>query len=443
MKNILVLGAGKSSGMLIQYLLKKSQQHNWHVTVADQDVKSAEEKIAGHTAAEAVSFSLDDEQKRNTLIRDADIVISLLPAFMHPVVAKDCVRMKKNFLSASYAGNEMRSLHEDALKADIILLNEMGLDPGIDHMSAMQIIHSIKQNGGEITAFESYTGGLIAPENDNNPWHYKFTWNPRNVVLAGKGTAKFLWKNQDKYVPYQKLFTRYDILSVPGSGDFEGYPNRDSLQYRSIYGLENIETLVRGTLRKRGFCDAWNVFVQLGMTDDDYEIDAEGMTKKDFMSSFLPVGENDLKENLDKYLSINDDAVIDRIAWLGFFSDEILPLQKGTPAQILQSILEKKWALEAGDKDMCVMLHIISYRQNNTLHKLQSHMVITGDDEHATAMAKTVGLPLAIAAKMILNGEIKNKGVVLPVLPEIYNPVLAELKEYGIRFVEEKQQAMS
>ncbi len=436
MKKVLILGAGKSSTVLIEYMLKNSSAYNWQIIVADIDINIAQQKISGSKKAKAIYFNVNDQKQLNKNVAKADAVISLLPASMHLPVAKACVKFKKHFISASYVSDEMLKLHEDAVSAGIILLNEMGLDPGIDHMSAMRMIDEIKNLGGKITAFESYTGGLIAPESDDNPWHYKFTWNPRNVVVAGQGTAKFLWKNQFKYIPYHKLFTRYDIINIDGYGEFEGYPNRNSLQYKNIYGLQDAGTIVRGTLRKRGFCDAWNVFVQLGMTDDSYLLDVDNFSWNDFTASFLPPNaDKSTEENLASYLGVDSKNILEKLVWLGLFSDEKTNMPQSTPAYILLKLLEKKWKLNSGDKDMCVMTHIVEYTLDSEVLQRQSNMVVIGDDELHTAMAKTVGLPLGIAAKMILNGEIVRTGVVIPVTADIYIPVLQELEQdFEIKF---------
>lgn len=438
MKNILILGAGKSSTVLIDYMLDHASQYDWHIIVGDLDLDLARQKINEHAYGSAIYFNVEDDLIRKEAIANCELVISLLPPFLHPRVAAECVGMQKHFISASYVSAEMMALHDEAIQKDIILLNEMGLDPGIDHMSAMQIINEIRKQGGKINGFESYTGGLIAPEFDNNPWNYKITWNPRNVILAGQGTAKFLWNGDYKYIPYQKLFTRYDVLNVPGYGEFEGYPNRDSLQYREIYQLTEIQTLVRGTLRKRGFCDAWNVFTQLGITDDTYLVEnIADFSWRDLLAAFLPSSDLPIEANLKKYLEINDQAIIDKIKWLGLFDNEKIAMDQATPAQALQKLIEEKWKLDPGDIDMCVMLHVIEYEMQGENIKLQSSMVAKGDDELRTAMAKTVGLPLGIAAKRILNGEIKLRGVVIPVDPSIYEPVLAELEnDFGIHFSE-------
>lgn len=443
MKNILILGAGKSATVLIDYLLEQAAILDFTITLGDLDEQLAQQKLNGNTRGKAVYFNSQDTTIREKCIASADLVVSLLPAFLHPVVAKDCVRLKKHFVSASYVGDEMRALHQDAVDAGIILLNEIGLDPGIDHMSAMKMIDEVKHLGGNITCFESYTGGLIAPESDNNPWNYKFTWNPRNVVLAGQGTAKFLQDNTYKYIPYHQLYTRYDILAIPNYGEFEGYPNRDSLAYRKIYGLENTATIVRGTLRKRGFCDAWNVFVQLGMTDDSYVMEnAHTFTWQTFTRAFIPGNNSNIQEALANYLQLTDKVILEKLNWLGLFDDTPVfatpqPEKQYTPAQILQHLLEQKWSLSPGDKDMCVMMHVMEYTLNNVHYKMESSMVAIGKDEVYTAMAKTVGLPAAIATKMILTGDIKKTGVVIPVSPDIYQPVLKELADnYAIQFVE-------
>ena len=316
----------------------------------------------------------------------------------------------------------------------------MGLDPGIDHMSAMQVIDDIKSNGGELISFRSFCGGLVHPDYDNNPWNYKFTWNPRNVVLAGQGTAQYIEEGVYKYIPYTKLFERTEKMKVLEVGEFEGYANRDSLSYRESYGLENIPTLFRGTLRRKGFSAAWNVFVQLGMTDDSYKVEnSESISKRAFLNSFLPYDQNlSVEEKLCQKFNLTPDSVIfQKLNWLGVFSDERVGLKYASPATLLQAILEEKWALGEEDKDMIVMQHQFEYFQNEVQKKINSSLVVFGDDSKYTAMAKTVGLPVAIATKLILNGEINLSGVQIPIKKEIYIPVLKELAENEINFVEE------
>jgi saccharopine dehydrogenase (NAD+, L-glutamate forming) len=310
-------------------------------------------------------------------------------------------------------------------------------------MSAKKLIDQVKAKGGEVKGFESYTGGLVAPESDDNPWNYKFTWNPRNVVLAGQGgTAKFIKEGKYKYIPYHKLFRRTEIIDVPGFGKFEGYPNRDSLKYRSIYELDDISTMYRGTLRKVGFCRAWNIFVQLGATDDSYIVEgSETMTNREFINSFLKFNTYDSVElKLRHYLRIEqDDYMWEKLVWLGIFENKKIGLKNASPAQILQKILQEKWSLSSKDKDMIVMWHRVTYSLNKMEKELISHMTYIGKDSHITAMSDTVGLPLGIATKMLLNGSIKTRGVVLPLDKQIYDPILKELKQYGIDFLEHEK----
>ena len=366
----------------------------------------------------------------------------MLPAFLHIKILKDAIDCGVHVITPSYVTDEIKSLDQAAKSKDVVILNEMGLDPGIDHMSAKKIIDDIIDKGGELTGFESYTGGLVAPESDNNPWNYKFTWNPRNVVLAGQGgAAKFIQDGKYKYIPYNKLFRRTEIIDIDSYGKFEGYPNRDSLRYRSVYGLENIPTMFRGTLRKVGFCRAWNVFVQLGLTDDSYIIEgSEKMTNRDFINSFLGYNPHDSVElKLRHYLGIEqDDYVWEKLIWLGIFNDTKIGLKNATPAQMLQKILENKWSLSPNDKDMIVMWHKFNFVLDNKLKEINSHMVYIGKDDQFTAMSDTVGIPVGIAAKMLLNNKIKSRGVLLPIYKDIYNPVLKELEDYGIRFKEKE-----
>ena len=304
-------------------------------------------------------------------------------------------------------------------------------------MSAMKVIDDIKNKGGVIKSFKSYCGGLVAPDYDTNPWNYKFTWNPRNVVLAGQGTAQYIDSGKYKYIPYGQLFKRTDTVNVLNYGQFEAYANRDSLSYREIYKLNDIPTLFRGTLRKPGYSEAWDLFVQMGMTDDSYEMDVSGMNYLDFFNSFIDVRDHDIKSYLKSHFRVNDD-IISKVEWLGFFNKINLGVDKGTPAQILQKILESKWLLKKEDKDMIVMQHQFIYEIDGKERELHSSFVLLGEDQTYTGMAKTVGLPVGIATKLILNGEIKSTGVRVPVSKEIYKPVLEELEQYGIRFIEEE-----
>jgi saccharopine dehydrogenase-like NADP-dependent oxidoreductase len=364
----------------------------------------------------------------------------MLPASLHIIVAKDCISLSKNLVTASYVSSEIADLNESAKQSGVLLLNEIGLDPGIDHMSAMQVIDHIKENGGELVSFKSFCGGLVHPDFDTNPWNYKFTWNPKNVVLAGQGTAHYIKKGKYKYIPYTKLFERTESMEVLNAGEFEGYANRDSLGYRAAYGLEDIPTLFRGTLRRKGFCKAWNIFVQLGMTDNTYIVEnSENLTYRAFINLFFPYNnELSVEEKLCSYLNLSQDSEeFKKIEWLGVFTDTIVALKDASPAHILQKICEEKWTLGNEDKDMIVMQHQFEYLQNGKQHRLNSSLLVFGDDPIYTSMAKTVGLPVAIATKLILTGEIKSTGVKIPTTKDIYIPVLKELSDNGINFVEE------
>ncbi|PKH50587.1 saccharopine dehydrogenase [Tenacibaculum sp. Bg11-29] len=443
MRNILIIGAGRSSSSLIKYLLDKSTQENLQITIGDVSVKNAKAIINNHKNATAVELDVFNEAQRVNAIKKADIVISMLPARFHIEVAKDCVTHNKHMVTASYVSDEMKALDKEAKAKGLVFMNEIGLDPGIDHMSAMQIIDRIHDNGAKMLLFESFTGGLVAPESDTNLWNYKFTWNPRNVVLAGQGgAAMFIQENTYKYIPYHKLFRRTEFLDIDGYGKFEGYANRDSLKYRSLYNLENIPTMFRGTIRKVGFSRAWNVFVQLGMTDDTYTIEeSENMSYRDFTNLFLAYSPSDSVElKFRSYLKIDqDDIMWDKFLELDIFNPtKIIGLKNATPAQMLQKILSEKWTLEADDKDMIVMQHKFGYELNQEKYQIESSMVIKGDDQTYTAMAKTVGLPVAMAALKILNKEITTPGVQLPIKKEVYEPILKELEEYGITFAEKK-----
>lgn len=441
MKNILILGAGRSSSSLIEYLLRAASEYNYTVTVADTSLESARQKTQNHPRSKAILLDIHDQAATGKEISHADLVVSMLPPFLHPAIATQCVKYKKHLVTASYVSPEMKRLDEDAKKAGIILMNEAGLDPGLDHASAMKVIDRIKADGGKLTLFKSYTGGLIAPESDDNPWGYKFTWNPRNVILAGQGTAKYIENGKYAFIPYHRLFTRTEKIHIDGLGDFEGYANRDSLNYRSIYGIEDVQTILRGTLRKPGYCEAWNVFVQLGMTDDSYIIpDSEKLSIREVVESFLPQKRGDTKTKLAEYMGIPvDGEIMAKLEWLGLFKDTRLKINNASPALILQTLLENKWNLKAGDIDMIVMQHQFEYELNGGNHKLNSSLVVTGNGFVHTAMAKTVGLPVGIITKLILERKIKLTGVQIPTVKEIYEPLLDELEELGIRFKERER----
>ncbi len=441
MRNILIIGAGRSASSLIQYLLNKSDKEKLHLTIGDLSLELAQRKTNNHPNATPIHLDICDEKQRQSEIQKADIVISMLPAHMHIEVAKDCLTFKKSMVTASYISDAMQSLDAEAKANNLVFMNEIGLDPGVDHMSAMKVIDEIHEKGGKMILFESFCGGLVAPESDNNLWNYKFTWAPRNVVLAGQGgAAKFIQEGKYKYIPYHKLFRRTEFLEVEGYGKFEGYANRDSLKYRSVYGLDDILTLYRGTIRRVGYSKAWNMFVQLGMTDDAYIMDhSETMSYRDFINSFLPFHPSDSVEIKTRLaLGIEqDDIMWDKLLELDLFNpNKIVGLKNASPAQILERILNDSWTLQPHDKDMIVMYHKFGYERNGERKQIDSKMVCIGDDQTYTAMAKTVGLPVAMATIQILNGNIKTPGVQLPTRKEVYLPILKELEEFGVIFKE-------
>lgn len=441
MKNILIIGAGRSAIVLIKYLETFALENRFQVTVADKSIVYIQKYVSSSTRL--IQFDLQNENQLVFEIKQSIVVISLLPANLHPVVAKVCLEHNKSLFTASYESEKMKQLEPEVKRRGLLFMNEMGLDPGIDHMSAMRIICRIKAKGHILKSFESFTGGLVAPESDDNPWHYKFSWNPRNVVVAGQGgTAKFLQEGQYKYIPYNRLFCRTEMIDIEGYGQFEGYANRDSLKYIEKYQLQGIPTIYRGTLRRPGFCKAWNVFVQLGATDDSYVMDhLDGMTYRDFINSFLYYHPSDsIETKLYHYMHIDQDSnIIAKLKWLGVFDDQPIGLQSATPAQVLEKLLTEKWLLQPNDKDMVVMWHKFIYQKQNEEKDvcLTSAMVVEGQNSTYTAMAKTVGLPLAITVKLFLLGKITSTGLHIPTSKEIYEPVLKELAHHKIVFKED------
>lgn len=439
MKTILILGAGRSSASLISYLSKEAAIYDWRILIGDADIRAARTRLVHSPNVQVIEFNIHEKELALKVISTADVVISLLPPMYHPEVAFYCITCRKHLVTASYVSPEMGRFHKDALENDLLFLNECGLDPGIDHMTAMHLIDRIKKENGTVISFESFTGGLIAPETDpENPWRYKFTWNPRNVVMAGQGTAKFMDHGEYKYLAYQQLFKITTHVHVPGYGDFEGYANRDSLSYIDAYGLKDIQTMLRGTLRFRGFCEAWNVLVQLGCCDDTFKMENVGtMTHYDFLNSFVAGVKGSLEERIRTQLELPpNNRALNALRWSGFFDKEPIGLDEGTPARILEHILNKKWQLNEGDKDMIVMWHRFRYKKKNEVYELQASLVVKGENEIHTAMAKTVGWPLGIAAKLLLQNKIQQRGVVIPVSSEVYAPILGELSALGIRMEE-------
>jgi saccharopine dehydrogenase-like NADP-dependent oxidoreductase len=446
MKNILIIGAGRSSSALIRYIYKEAVKHHWQITVTDQQLSLAEEKTRDFDGIITAALDVADTAQRQKLVSSADVIISMLPPSLHINLAHDCLILGKHLLTASYVSPAMQKLHEEAKQKGLLFVNEAGLDPGIDHLSAMKIIDSVKQKRGRVHSFKSFCGGLVAPQSDTNPWGYKFTWNPRNVVLAGQGTVQYIIDGQYKYIPFHKVFAHTEQVHIPGYGDFEAYPNRDSLSYRSVYNLQEIPTMLRGTLRRPGYCKGWQLLVQLGLTEDSYTLEGSSrMTYREFLNAYLPHKPDiSILDNLASYTGQEKESeAIKLLQWLGLFEDTAIGLANATPAQILQQLLEEKWKLQPEDKDMIVMQHLIGYTIGEDEYLCTSSLVVEGEDATYTAMALTVGLPLGIIAKLLMQDRIQARGVVVPVTPEFYEPVLDELAQMGIQFKETEQEISS
>ena len=439
MRKVLVLGAGRSSSSLIAKLLERAEHNDWEVHVGDVDEAVAQSKCQDHPAARPFRIDPGNPEARDAHIASSDLVISMVPAFMHPEIAEVAIEAGVHVITPSYVSPEMKALHEKAVAADVLVLNEIGLDPGIDHLSAKKVLDQVAEQGGEMVEFESYCGGLIAPESDTNPWHYKFSWNPRNVVLAGQGgAATFLSGGSARLVPPHRAFQDVRHIEVGGAA-FEGYPNRDSIAYEEIYGLQGIQTLIRGTLRGEGFCGGWNVLVQLGCVRDDAALEwPEGISWADWLRTFLPASLNALpvREAIAQRFGA-DAATLDRLEWLGLFDSNSGPaLLKGTPAQVIQALLEVKWELQPGDRDMIVMWHRFAYRLDGEMHEITSSLRLEGRDAVYTGMSDTVGWPVALAAEALLEGKFKDRGVQVPLHKDYYGVILPALEELGVRFEE-------
>ena len=437
MKNILICGAGRSATDLISYMLQHSEENNWFVTVGDVAVDTAAKKIGGHPRGKAVYFDCYDDAIMERYIKDADIVISLLPPGMHAAAAKIALKHNAHVVTASYAAEEMLELDEEARKKGLTFLNELGADPGIDHMNGMRSVEKIRAKGGELLSFASFCGSLIAPESNDNPWGYKFTWSPMNVILAGSGGARYYKNNQLRCIPYHKLFADPHLVDLPGFGQFEAYANRDSIPYRKKYSLEDVPTIIRATLRLPGFCEGWNAMIQTGLTANNYQIDgSEEMTYRQWVSSYLP-GNNSitLEEKLAQSLNTDQNSeLFQRVLWTDLLSDRPITRVKGTPAEILLDLLLDKWKFKEDDTDMIVFYERQEYKLDGQLYEHLSYLVSKGLDHWHTAISRTVGLPAAIGAKLILNGEINTRGVILPLEKEVYEPILNELEDLGIAY---------
>jgi saccharopine dehydrogenase-like NADP-dependent oxidoreductase len=451
MKKILIFGAGRSSIYLIEYLLDHAQEGGWKVVIADINLESAIQRLNGHPSGMAISLDTLNESARKSAINEADLVISLMPPNLHQTIAEDCLEFGKNLLTASYISPNLSVLKEKVMEKGLIFLGEMGLDPGIDHMSAMEKIHDIQSKGGKVVSFKSYTGGLVAPESDDNPWNYKISWNPKNVVLAGQGIAQFLEHGAIRYLPYNRIFKEVSTIQFPELGDREVYANRNSLSYIDLYGLNEAKTVIRGTIRHPGFIEAWDAICSLGFTDDTTPVLIKnGTTYSELTCSFLGIRNKNPRLGFAEFLGINTEHIIlDKIEWLGLFSDEKilgfshdgkLGYTQTTIAEVLQNLMVEKWKLNPSDKDLILMQHEFIYELNGKIKKLYSSLILKGEDHQYTAMAKTVGLPLAIFAKLLMSGLKYEPGIHIPLDKWIYEPVLRELEKNGIQFIETEEE---
>lgn len=421
MKTILLIGAGKSATILIDYLIAESEINNWKFIIADSDKEQILLKTNNSTFAEAVQLDVTNEQQRGRLIQRAHIVISMMPPALHFLVAKDCVEYRKTLLTASYLDDKIKSLQDEINQRKLLFICELGLDPGIDHMSAMHIINTIKDKGGKITSFKSHCGGLVAPESDDNPWHYKISWNPRNIVMAGHSGAVYKINNEIKEIDYTHLFDGAKAIDYAGLNEYAYYANRDSLSYIPTYKLADAATFIRTTIRHKDFFKGWNAVVHAGLTNDSDIIDTTDLSFSKWSAPILPFVHEENKRMLH---------------YLGLFDDIPVPSTAKTSADILQFLVETKLKMQPSDKDMIVMLHEFEYELQGKTSQLKSCLIVKGEDCLRTAMAKTVGLPLGIAAKLFLNETIKLKGLHIPILKEIYEPILTELEKAGVQFTE-------
>lgn len=439
MKVVLVLGAGLSSSSLFRYLISHLKENDWRLIIANASIDVLSSKYGSIADVELLKLDANNKAQRQQLIARSNLVISMLPASFHVEVARDCIDAGIDLITPSYVSQEMKALHDEAIQKGVTIMNETGVDPGIDHMSAVKIMEEIDEKGGKLTSFKSFCGGLIAPESDDNLWHYKFTWNPRNVVLAGQGgVAAFRQNKELKYIPYNQLFKRTERFEIEGYGSFDGYANRDSLKYLELYNMASVETMYRGTLRRPDFCQAWDVLVELGLTEDGYILEnSQSLTPRQLLNAFLPYHPKDSVETkLQRFLREDRLHLYPLFEEIGLF-DNTVPIhsEDASPARFLQALLEKSWVLKPEDKDMLVMLHEFGYLLEGRKYRLLSSMVSVGEDRHYTAMANTVGLPMAIIAKHMLKGY-RNPGVHLPIDRELYIPVLEELKTWGVEFID-------
>lgn len=437
MKKLILFGAGKSATSLIDYLIEQATKLKWQVTVVDSDPLLARAKVGKTPYASVETFSIEDDSQRSRWISQSDLVISLLPPSLHTLIARDCLRFSKHLLTASYISEEIRQMAPEIEKAGILFMGEMGLDPGIDHMSAMNILDSIQKKGGEVLSFKSYCGALIAPECDDNPWRYKFSWNPQSVITAGQQGADFREAGTPVHLSYEALFENCKSVDIPGLGKMAYYPNRNSLQYASLYKIDHIPTVLRATLRYPEFCEGWHALIRLGLTKDK-TLSTDGLSFRDWTLQAVPHHDAaDPEGSLAGFLGTDKySGLIRQFKFLGLLDPGPVNLGTVSNQQVLLHLMQEKLRMKSSDRDMVIMLHELEFERKNIRARLSSYLIVLGEDNLRTAIAKTVGLPLGILAKLILTNKVTLTGLHIPVLPEVYQPVLKELEEYGVRFEE-------
>lgn len=446
MKNVLILGAGQSSPYLISYMLKQAEKYDWFVTVADYNYEAACSKVCHHSKGQAVQFDVNDEKLRNTLIEKSDIVLNLLAPPFQYLIALDCLHHSKPVISASYENERVKDLNKDAQRKGILILNEMGLDPGIDHMSAMSLIQKIRNDGGHITSFVSYGSAVPAPDVKSNPLNYCVTWNARNVVMAGETGAIYMEEGKIKMLPYSQLFNRTWAVDVEGVGTFEAYPNRDSMVYQELFQLDKVKTMVRGTLRYSGWSETWSQIVKLGIPNEFLEVPGlNKMTYRQYTEMFVPLNSNGgkLETRVANFLKISPTGgIMEKLKWLGLFDDKVIGGNVKTSTEVMQKILTEKLPLPEGKRDMVILMHKLEaeYPKEKRSKRFISTLVDYGIPDGMTTIAKTVGAPAGIAAKLILLGELPLTGTHIPTHPAIYTKVLAELETLGLTFTEKEEE---
>lgn len=442
MYKILLLGAGRTAYFFVNDILKTAYKNNWHLRVGDYLQTSLKTLPKASHHFTKLLFDVNNEQQVEQEVREADLVVSLLPAQFHYTVASKCIQFGSHFLSASYVSDEFKAVAQEIKNKGLIFIKEVGLDPGLDHMSAMHMLDDIRAKGGEIKRFLSYTGGLMSPDLKENPWHYKFTWNPMYVVTAGRDGGIYLRRGKTKRIPYHRLFKEIDELTMPGHGDFDAYYNRDSLKYIKEYRLQNVESVIRYTLRRKGFCEAWAQLVSLGLTDNNFIFNLnEPITNREFLNMFIRRGEGTLEERVEKVIGKSKDShVFKKLIWLGLFEETPIKMLNGTSAQFLEQIIMPKWQLNNGDRDAIYMAHVCYYTKGNKTFKRKSYLAVEGEETERTAMAKTVGLPLAAAVKQVALGNFTEPGLHIPTSQTLYNPILKDLECNGIRFNESEEE---